>query len=105
MERVAIVARLRPGAQPRAAELISAGPPFDPGGSGFERHCVYLSATEVVFVFEAHEVEWLVDALVDEPFTWMLDEAMDKWEPLVDGPPRIARDVFSWEKHGDDHVG
>jgi hypothetical protein len=105
LERVAIIARLKPGAEMRAAELVSAGPPYDLGGSGFERHSVYLSATEVMFVFEAHEVEWLVDALVDEPFHWMLDEALDKWRPLVDGPPRIAREVFSWERHGAEHVG
>jgi hypothetical protein len=105
MERVAIIARLKPGAETRAAALIAAGPPFDPEGSGFERHCVYLSATEVVFVFEAPEVEWLVDALVDDPFHWMLDEAIDKWEPLIDGPPRIARNVFSWERRAAEHVG
>ena len=29
-------------------------------------------ATEVVFVFEAHEVEWLVTALVEDPFQWMM---------------------------------
>jgi hypothetical protein len=105
MERVAIIARLKPGAEPRAAELISAGPPFDPEGSGFERQSVYLSASEVMFVFEAHEVEWLVDALIDEPFHWMLDEAIDKWRPLVDGPPRIAREVFSWERSPVERVG
>ena len=30
MEQIAIVARLKSGAEPRAAELIAAGPPFDP---------------------------------------------------------------------------
>jgi hypothetical protein len=105
LERIAIIARLKPGAEPQAAELISAGPPFDPQESGFERHAIYLSATEVMFVFEAHEVEWLVDALVGEPYNWMLDEAIDKWRPLVDGPPRIAREVFSWERQPAEQVG
>ena len=105
MERVAIIVRLKPGAETRAAELISAGPPFDPEASGFERHTVFLSATEVMFVFEAHQVEWLVDALVDEPFHWMLAEAMEAWRPLVDGPPRIAREVFSWARHSAEQAG
>jgi hypothetical protein len=105
MERVAIIARLKAGAEPRAAELISAGPPFDPEGSGFERHSVYLSASEVAFVFEAHEVEWLVDALIDEPFHWMLDKAIDEWRPLVAGPPRIARNVFSWQRSSVERAG
>lgn len=98
MERLALIARLKPGIQPRAAELLAKGPPFDLQGSGFVRHSVFLSATEVIFVFEAPEVEWLVSALVDDPFHWMLAEALDDWRPLVEGTPRIAREQFSWER-------
>jgi hypothetical protein len=79
--------------------LIAKGPPFDPEESGFMRHSVFLSASEVVFVFEAHEVEWLVDALVDNPFQWIVADALDAWRPLVDGSPRIAREQFSWERN------
>lgn len=98
MERLAIVARLKAGAEPRAAELIVQGPPFDPEANGFERHAIYLSATEVVFLFEAHEVESLVEELIDDPFRWMVSRAIDEWRPLVDGPPRIAREAFFWER-------
>lgn len=98
MERLALVARLKPGSQSRAEELIAKGPPFDPQEGGFVRHSVFLSASEVVFVFEAHEVEWLVDALVGDPFQWMVAEALDAWRPLVEGSPRIAREKFSWER-------
>jgi hypothetical protein len=52
MARVAIVARLKEGGGPRAAELIAAGPPFELAETGLTRHSVYLSAGEVVFVFE-----------------------------------------------------
>lgn len=97
MERLAIVARLKEGSEPRAGELIARGPPFDPEATGFERHAVYLSATEVVFLFEATEVEWLVEELVDDPFRLVVAEAMDEWRPLIDGPPRIAREAFFWE--------
>ena len=55
MQRIAIVARLKPGAEERAAELIEGGPPFDARARGFERHAVYLSADEIVFVFEGPE--------------------------------------------------
>jgi hypothetical protein len=98
VERLALVARLTPGAQVRAEELLAKGPPFDLQESGFVRHNVFLSATEVVFVFEAHEVEWLVSALVDDPFQWMVIDAIDAWRPLIDGHPRIAREQFSWER-------
>jgi hypothetical protein len=98
MEQIAIVARLKSGVEPRAAELIAHGPPFDPKGSGLERHTVYLSADEVLFVFEGHEVEWIVDGLVDEPFHWPLIAALDDWRPLLEGHPRIARPAYSWNR-------
>lgn len=96
MEQIAIVARLKSGAEPRAAELIAHGPPFDPRGRGFVRHAVYLSSDEVVFVFEGTEVEWLLDRLIDDPFEWPLVDALDEWRPLVEDHPRIARSVYSW---------
>ena len=87
MEQIAIVVRLKPGAEPRAAELIANGPPFDPGELGITRHSVYLAADAVVFVFEGHEVESAVDDLVEDPFRWMVNQAFDAWRPLVEGDP------------------
>jgi hypothetical protein len=98
VERLALIARLKPGIQPRAEKLIANGPPFDLQESGFVRHSVFISATEVIFVFEAPEVEWLVNALVDDPFHWMLADVLDDWRPLIEGTPRIAREQFFWER-------
>jgi hypothetical protein len=97
MEQLAIVARLKGGTESRAAELIAKGPPFDPAESGLTRHAVYLSAGEVVFVFEGHEVEWIVDSMIDEPFRWPVTDALDAWRPLVEDQPRIARLAYTWE--------
>jgi hypothetical protein len=97
MERVAIVARLKEGSAPRAAELIAAGPPFELAETGITHHSVYLSAGEVVFVFEGHQVEWMVDDLIDSPFRPKLQSAFDAWRSLVDGSPRIARERFGWD--------
>jgi hypothetical protein len=97
MERVAIVARLKKGSGPRATELIADGPPFDLAETGIARHSVYLSAGEVVFVFEGHEVEWMVDDLINDPFQPKLQSAFDGWRSIVDGSPRIAREQFGWE--------
>ena len=98
MEHLAIIARLKSGAEPRAAELIGEGPPFDPAESGLRRHAVYLSAGEVMFVFEGDEVEWVVDGLVENPFRWQVSAALDAWRPLIDGEPRIARPAYAWER-------
>ena len=97
MERVAIVAHLKQGCGPKAAELIAAGPPFELAETGIARHSVYLSAGEVVFVFEGHQVEWMVDELIDSPFQPQLQNALDAWRAIVDGSPRVARQRFAWE--------
>jgi hypothetical protein len=97
MERVAIIARLKPGSEQRAVELVGAGAPFDLADSGIVRHSIYISATEVVFVFEAHEVEWIVDQLIDEPFHYELQQALERWREIVDGPPHVARERFGWQ--------
>jgi hypothetical protein len=52
-----------------------------------------------VFVFEGHEVEWMVDDLIDDPFRPELQSGLDAWRPIVDGSPRIARERFGWEAH------
>ena len=94
MNRMLIVARLRPGKHMEAESLLRNGPPFDPEELGFHRHSVYLTQTEVVFFFEAPEVEWLVD-IVDDP---VLSTAFAPWRALIDGPPRIAHERFYWSR-------
>jgi hypothetical protein len=96
MEQLAIVARLRTGTEPRAAELIAEGAPFDPQAIGLRRHAIFLSAGEVVFVFEGDEVEWKVDSVIDEPFHWEVLAAFEDWRAIIDGQPRIARVAYSW---------
>jgi hypothetical protein len=97
MERVAIIARLKEGNQQRAAELVEAGPPFDLTQTDIVRHSIYISATEAVFVFEGHQVEWIIDQLIDEPFHYELHRALEQWREIVDGRPHIARERFGWQ--------
>jgi|SRR5919108_1402846 hypothetical protein len=98
MDKLAIVARLKSGAEPRAGELLAKGPPFDVEESGLESHAVYLSAGEVIFVFEGPEVESIVDDLVSDPFHWPLVGAFEAWRPLIEGNPRIARPAYMWNR-------
>lgn len=97
MERLCVTARLKPGAAERAAELVASGPPFDPGELGLSRHAVYLSDREVAFVFEAPEVEWLVEELVNDP---VRSAAFGAWTPLLEGAPRLAREAYFWRRTG-----
>ena len=101
MERVALIARLKPGMADQARNLIEIGPPFDLSESEFGRHNIFLSPGEVAFVFEARQVEWLVDDLLAEGFyRHRLAAALDAWRPLIEGEPRFAREEFSWERDG-----
>jgi hypothetical protein len=100
MKRVAIVARLKEGSGPRAAQLIAGGPPFDLAEIGLASHSVYLSAGEVVFVFEGDQVEWTVDELIDNPFRPEIQSAFDQWRAIIDGSPRIAREQLRWHVDG-----
>ena len=49
-------------------------------------------------MFEGDEVEWIVEEMVQEPAGGSVAAALDAWRELVDGPPRIARAAFSWER-------
>jgi hypothetical protein len=98
VRRLAIIARLKSGCEEKAAELIAKGAPFDPEGSGFDRHAVFLSATEVVFVFEGTEVDAHLDDLIENPFRWLVSVAFDEWRSLIEDPPRIAREKYFWER-------
>ena len=59
---------------------------------------MFLSAGEVVFVFEGHQVEWIVDDLVSDPYASSIGGALEAWRPLIEAPPRIARPLYAWER-------
>ena len=96
MKRAAIVARLKEGSGPRAAQLIAGGPPFDLAETGIVNQSVFLSTGEVVFVFEGDQVEWIVEDLIDDAFQPELQSAFDRWRPIIDGTPRTARERIGW---------
>ena len=95
MNRLMIVARLKDDAQGEAERLLREGPPFDPEELGFHHHAAYLTAGEVVFVFEAPEVEWIVNDIVDDP---VISSAFGRWAGLVEGTPRLAHERFAWSR-------
>jgi hypothetical protein len=95
MDAVMIVARLLPGSSAKAERMLAGGPPFDPDERGFYRHRVFLTATEVVFLFEAPEVEWVVDDIVNDP---VVSAAFAAWRPLLEEPPRLAHLRYAWER-------
>jgi len=95
VQRLAVIARLKPDARPRAMELIEKGPPFRPDETGFERHTVFVSGEQVVFVFEGGKLEHLLRDVVENPTS---AGALREWEGLLDGMPSIAREAYSWQR-------
>ena len=95
MKRLVVTAKLKPDATAQALDLIKRGPPFDPAAAGFSRHAVYLGNNEVVFVFEADEVEKRVESVIDDP---AISAAFGAWGPVLDGTPSLARPVYHWER-------
>jgi hypothetical protein len=95
MDRVGIALVLNPGMRDRAEELIAEGPPFDLAEAGFERHAIFVGNDRAVFVFEGEDAERLVRDIVDDP---VKSASLSAWAPLLAEPPRLVREVFSWER-------
>ena len=95
MNRLMIVARLRDDAHDDAETLLREGPPFEPEQIGLERHGAYLTAGEVVFVFEGSEVEWTVNDVVDDP---AVAAFFGPWKRLIEGTPRFAHEHYFWSR-------
>jgi hypothetical protein len=97
--RVALVAPLKPGAAETARRLIEAGPPFEIEQLGLERHHVFVSKREVVFLFEGEDASAIVDALSRSP---RLLKAAVRWRRVLAGEPRLATEQFSWTRAAGD---
>ena len=97
MERLAVVAKLRSGAETRAAEIVRRGPPFDPGEHGFSRHAVYLTGEHAIFIFEGDAADAAVQDLLDDR---LRSAAFAQWAPLLDGVPQLAPEGYYWKRTG-----
>jgi hypothetical protein len=93
-ERLAVIAKLRPGSRERANQILAEGAPYDLGEAGFRRHSVFLAEEVVVFVFEGPGIEGLVRDLVNDPTR---SAVFSEWGPLLEGTPELAREEFHWE--------
>ena len=91
---VAVVVPLKRGSAARARALVREGPPFDPA-IRFERHHVFVSEREVVFVFEGEDVKRAVQELARTPAVW---KAASAWRDCLRGSPRLAEEGYSWPR-------
>jgi hypothetical protein len=92
---LAVVLPVREESRDAVRELLAAGPPFDPEALGLDRHQVYLTATEAIFIFESRLGADALEPLLRDSELWQSAAA---WHDHLSGPPRIAEDVFSWAR-------
>ena len=98
--RLAIVLPVKEEARDAVRALLAEGPPFDPEALSLDRHQVYLTATEAIFIFESRLGADALEPLLRDGDLWKSAAA---WHDLLAGPPHIAEDVFSWARN-DDHI-
>jgi hypothetical protein len=94
--RIVVVLPLKPDAHASVSALLKQGPPFEPASiEGLERHEVYLTGDEAVFVFESALGADALAALLAGPKLW---ERVSAWGQHVAGAPRIAAEAFCWSR-------
>jgi hypothetical protein len=91
--RIAVVVPIKEHLLPIALALVGDGPPFDPDLAGLARHEVFVTDSEVVFVFETPDGSDGLERLLAEPWLW---RAAADWADVVAGPPRVATAAYAW---------
>ncbi len=94
-ERVAVVLPLKRGYAERARELVADGPPFDLESTGLDRHHVFVTEREAVFLFEGVAARTSLERLVRSPRTLV---AAGRWRDCVAAAPRIAEESYAWRR-------
>jgi hypothetical protein len=93
--RLALVVPLKPNAYDAVRDLLAKGPPFDPEQiPGLDRHEVFLSRDEAVFVFDSGAEADALSLLAEPNFL----RAAITWREHIAGAPRVAEDVYSWKR-------
>lgn len=98
VSRFAVIVPLKAGTRDRARLLLDEGPPFDPETTPLERHHVFLTEREAVFLFEGPKAGTVVDRLVADPAVW---KAAVAWRRCLGGPPRLAEEAYAWVRTRD----
>jgi hypothetical protein len=92
VSRIVVVIPLKSGTHERVRSILHNGPAFDPESAGLERHHVFLTEHEVVFLFEGTTPGDL-EALAADAKVW---SAASEWAEVAAASPRVADDVYDW---------
>jgi hypothetical protein len=97
MDRFVLLARLKPDGRQRAEELLAEHSALGETelATALDRHAIFLSETEVVFLFEGEGSHDSVRAVFNDPAQSAL---ISHWLPLFDGPLHQAEEAYLWER-------
>jgi hypothetical protein len=93
--RFLITAKVRRGSEEAVRALLREGPPFQLPDTSLERHTVFLSGDEIVFLFEGPRAEEEVRRLLHD--RTVLGQA-SRIGLHLSGRPRMPEEVFSWTR-------
>lgn len=99
MDRFVLVARLKPDGRERAQALLAERSALgsEELEQALDRHAIFLSGSEVVFLFEGDGAHEAVRALFNDPTRSSL---VGHWLPLFEGPLHQAPEAYFWERRG-----
>jgi hypothetical protein len=96
VRRLTVVLPIKPASRASVQALLENGPPFDPERlEGLDRHEVFLTPQEVIFLFDSNFGADALARLIAEPGLW---QSAGAWGDHIAGPPRIADNVYSWAR-------
>jgi hypothetical protein len=95
LSRLVLVVPLREGTTARVRDLLREGPPFELETTHLERHEVFLTEHEAVFVFETAGEAPALELEAGNP---RLRQAAAAWRECMADPPPKAETAFTWER-------
>ena len=102
MDRFVLTARLKADGRRRALALLSehAALGMEELETYLDRHAIFLTGTEVIFLFEGKDAQEAVRAIFDDPARSAL---IGRWLPLFEGPLHQVPEAYSWERQANCH--
>jgi hypothetical protein len=97
VDRFVLAARLKPDGLQHAETLLAEHSALgaEELDTAFDRHAIFLSDTEVIFLFEGEGSPEAVRALFNDP-VW--STLVSRWLPILDGPLHRAREAYFWRR-------
>lgn len=91
--RIAMIVPLVEGTGERARALFRSDPPLDPAALAIESQEVFVTDSEIAFVFETSD-RGILERLAG-PTSWV---AAPEWREIVAGKPHVAQVGYSWSR-------